>query len=417
MKVQLRIAEAQLRGRPRQSLVALISVAVGTAMLITTFSLTQGLSEDFVQKAVETSPHVEVLPRRPASLRQEALPRANELLQLRRHHVPEEKQVVRPISQILATAKSLPGVRLATPSVEAQALLAYGITKRAVLLTGVVPEEEAALTILDERVTTGSWQDFVRNPDGVVLGAQLARQLGTPLGAVLQAQGPGGGLVTLRVEALLRTGLASVDKFLALCHLDRAQRIAGLESSQATKVRLQLANPLEAAKLARFAEEQLGYVCLSWLDRAAAQIDSFNRQNLITRVLVFFTMLVAGFGVANLLIQMVAAKRRDIAILRAMGFSRGDITLISFFQGGLLGLLGTTMGWLVGAILIRIIRRIPVDFGEAALLRNESLRMAEHPWFYVVSLLLALTVCIVGAVGPARRAAALQPTEILRGER
>lgn len=417
MKAQLRIAEAQLRGRPRQSMVALISVAVGTAMLIATLSLTQGLSEDFLQKAVETSPHVEVLPRRPATLGKEAFPRAGELLQLRRHHVPEEKQVIRPIKQILAVARRLPGVFLASPSVEAQALLAYGTTKRAVLLTGVVPDEEAVLTVLDERVVEGSWQNFVGNPDGAVLGAQLARQLGAPLGAVLQARSPGGGLVTLRVEALVRTGLASVDKFLAVCHLDRAQRIAGLDSSQATKVRLQLANPLDARKLAPRAEEQLGYVCLSWLDRAAAQIDSFNRQNLITRVLVFFTMLVAGFGVANLLLQMMAAKRRDIAILRAMGFSRGDITLISFLQGGLLGLLGTSMGWVAGAILIRVIRRIPVDFGEAALLRNETLRMAEHPWFYLVSLLLALTVCIVAAVGPARRAAALQPTEILRGER
>ncbi|MGQ9836208.1 MAG: ABC transporter permease [Thermoanaerobaculaceae bacterium] len=417
MKAQLRIAEAQLRGRPRQSVVALTSVAVGAAMLITTLSLTEGLSEDFIQKAVETSPHVEVLPRRPAALQKEAFPRAGELLQLQRHHVPEEKEVVRPISKILAEARRLPGVRLATPSVEARALLAYGTTKRAVLLTGVVPEEEAELTVLDERVTEGSWQAFVSNPDGLALGVQLARQLGAPLGAVLQALGPGGGLVTLRVEALVRTGLASVDKFLAVAHLDRAQRIAGLDSSQATKVRLQLSNLLDAEKLARLAEEQLEYVCLSWLDRAAAQIDAFKRQNLITRVLVFFTMLVAGFGVANLLVQMTAAKRRDIAILRAMGFSRGDITLIYFLQGGLLGLLGTSMGWLAGATLIRVIGRIPVDFGEAALLRNETLRMAEHPWFYLVSLLLALIVCIVAAVGPARRAASLQPTEILRGER
>ena len=78
-------------------------------------------------------------------------------------------------------------------------------------------------------------------------------------------------------------------------------------------------------------------------------MDAFDRQNQITLVLVFFTVLVAAFGVANVLVQLVADKRRDIAILRALGFSRYDVRSIFLTQGSLLGLLGGAIGWVVGA--------------------------------------------------------------------
>ncbi len=413
----LAIAEAQLRRRPRQSAIALLSVAVGAAMLIVTLSLTTGLSEDFITKSVETSAHVEVLPLRPAHLQRIELRAGEAVYALRRHHVPDEKRTVRPLAGVLAQARALPGVRLVTPAVEAQAILSFGTVRRPVVLTGVIPEDEAALTVLDERVVSGSWQELVRSRDGVVLGGQLARSLGVEVGAQLQAESPDGGLLPLRVVALVESGLATVDRALALVPLDRAQALAGLPSDQASKVRLQLADARQAEGVARAAESRLGYVCRSWQQRAASQVEAFERQNLITRVLVLFTVLVAAFGVANVLVQLVADKRRDIAILRAAGFSRHDIGVIFLHQGVLLGLLGAALGWAAGALLIRVVARIPVDFGEAAVLRNEHLRMVEYPWFYLLALGISLIVCALAAVAPARRAAALAPTEILRGER
>lgn len=417
MTFHLKLAEAQLRGRPRQSLLAIVSVTVGTAMLIVTLSLTGGLSEDFIAKTIQSSAHLEVLPRRPAALQVETLALGREVVALERHHVPDEKQTVRPLARVLETVRVLPGVVLATPAVDAQAVLAYGTTRRPALLSGVVPREEAILTDLDERVIEGEWDALEKDRDGVILGAQLARNLGVSVGSPVNALGPEGAVVPLRVVALVQSGLSTVDRTLALVNLDRAQALAGLPSDQATKVRVKLTDPMAAPAIAPRLQELLGYECVAWQSRAAAQIDAFDRQNLITRVLVFFTTLVAAFGVANVLVQLVADKRRDIAILRALGFSRGDIAAIFLWQGVLLGFLGGALGWAFGALLIRIVGRIPVDFGEAALLRNETLRMAEHPQYYLVAMALALAVCTLAALQPARRAARLQPTEILRGER
>ena len=413
----LRIAEAQLRGRPRQSAIALLSVMVGSAMLIVTLSLTTGLAQDFVTKTTESAPHVEVLPRRPAGWRPESLRRPGEaVFELSQHHVPDEKRAVRGVAGVMAALRGIPGVRVAAPGVEAQVVLLYGTVRRAAALSGIVPSLEVGMTTLDEKIVAGSWGALVTTHDGVILGDQLARGLGVDVGAHLQAVGPDGGAVRLRVVGIASSGLARIDKTLALVNLQLAQALAGLATDQATTVRLALDDPLDAVAVAARAAARTGYVCRSWQERSAASVEAFERQNRITLVLVFFTTLVAAFGVANVLVQLVADKRRDIAILRAAGFSRHDLGVIFLHQGILLGVFGAIAGWVVGATLIRIVAAIPVDFGDNAQLRNQHLQMAEAPGFYLAALAVAVGVCAIAAVQPARRAASLEPTAILRGE-
>jgi lipoprotein-releasing system permease protein len=414
----VRIAEAQLRGRPRQAAIALASVAVGTAMLIVTLSLTTGLSDDFVAKTTESAPHVEVLPRRPQGWRPTALRGDGEAVYaLSRHHVPDEKRAVRGVAAVASALAALPGVRVVAPAVEAQVVLLYGTVRRPAALSGVVPSLESSVSTVAQKVVRGRWRDIEATRDGVVLGVSLARALGVEVGGHLQAMGASGGAVPLRVVALVDTGLSRIDKTLAMVNLPLAQALAGLSTDQATTVRLSLADPLAARDVARQAEARTEYVCRSWQERSAASVDAFERQNRITLVLVLFTTLVAAFGVANVLVQIVSDKRRDIAIMRAAGFSRHDIGVIFLHQGVLLGLLGGILGWVAGAALIRAVAAIPVDFGENAVMRNQHLQMAERASFYLVSLVVAIVTCALAAVQPARRAAALEPTAILRGER
>ncbi len=413
----LRIAEAQLRGRPRQALVALVSVAVGVAMLLVTLSLTTGLSRDFVAKTTASSPHVEVLPRRGSSRPDRLVVGEGELVALSRHHLPDEKRAVRAVAAVLEATRAVAGVRVATPAVEAQVVLAYGTVERPAALLGVEPSLEAGVTALDEQVVAGSWHALGRRPNGVLLGAALARDLGAEVGATLQAAGEGGGVTSLEVVGIVASGLSRIDRTLALVNLPLAQALAGLASDQATTIRIGLDDPARAPEVAAAVAARSGYLCRSWQERNAASVEAFDRQNRITLVLVLFTTLVAAFGVANVLVQIVSDKRRDIAIMRAAGFSRHDIGVIFLHQGALLGLMGAVGGWVVGALLIRVVASLPVDFGEAAVLRNEHLQMAEEPWFYLAALAVAVAVCAVAAVGPARRAASVEPTAILRGER
>lgn len=413
----LRIAEAQLRGRPRQAAIALVSVGVGSAMLIVTLSLTTGLSEDFIKKTTETSAHVEVLPRRQQGWKPEALARARELVDLSRHHIPDEKRAVRALAGVMRSLAAIRGVRVVAPAVDAQVVLSYGTIRRSAALQGVTPGLERAVSLIADRVIRGRWDDLETTADGVILGSGLARALGVDVGGHLQAQGSGGGALPLRVVAIAATGLSRIDKTLALVNLPLGQAIAQLSSDQATTVRLALDDPLRAPEVARIAEAATGYVARSWQERSSASVEAFERQNKITLVLVFFTTLVAAFGVANVLVQLVSDKRRDIAIMRAAGFGRHDIGVIFLHQGILLGLLGAVFGWAAGAILIRVVAALPVDFGESAAMHNEHLQMAEYPSFYLWALVVSVVICALAAVGPARRAAALEPTAILRGER
>jgi lipoprotein-releasing system permease protein len=387
-------------------------------MLIVTLAVMTGLSEDFVRKTTETSAHVEVLPRRPPDWRPEALRAPDEAVYaLSRHHLPDEKRAVRGVAGVLAALRAIPGVRVATPAVEAQVVLLFGTSRRPAALVGVVPDLETAVTVLDQRVVLGSWADLARTPDGVILGRDVARSLGVDLGAHLQAVSPEGGMSPLRVVGVVSSGLSRLDKTLALVNLPLAQALVGLSRDQATTVRVALDDPFEAPATARLAQARTGYVSRSWQEKSAAAVAAFERQNRITLVLVLFTTLVAAFGVANVLVQIVADKRRDVAILRAAGFSRRDLGLVFLCEGALLGLAGSLLGWVAGAALIRAVAAIPVDFGEQAALRNQHLPMAEYASFYLGAAAVAIVVCSLAALQPARRAARLDPTAILRGER
>ena len=197
----------------------------------------------------------------------------------------------------LAALRSLPSVRVATPAVEAQAVLVYGTVRRSAALAGVVPELERAVTSLDTKIVRGSWAALSRTPDGVILGSQVARALGVDVGSHLQAVGPDGGGLPLKVVGIVASGLSQVDKTLALVNLPLAQGLAGLSTDQATTVRLALTDPVEATRVAREAEQRTGYVCRSWQEKNAASVEAFKRQNMITLALVLFTTLVAAFGV------------------------------------------------------------------------------------------------------------------------
>ena len=294
----VRIAEAQLRGRPRQAAIALASVAVGSAMLIVTLSLTTGLSEDFVRKTTESAAHVEVLPRRPAGLAPRGAARARRggVRAVAPPRPGREAGGARAWPRVTSALAALPGVRVVTPAVDAQVVLLYGTVRRPAALAGVDPE-------LRDRALDGAAEGGPRAP-----GATSRRPpTASSSAARSRARSASRSAPTCRPwaapaapcrcgsSASWRSGLSRVDKTLAMVNLPLAQALAGLPTDQATTVRLALDDPLRAPDVARRAEARTGYVCRSWQERSAASVDAFERQNRITLVLVFFTD--AGGGV------------------------------------------------------------------------------------------------------------------------
>jgi lipoprotein-releasing system permease protein len=156
-----------------------------------------------------------------------------------------------------------------------------------------------------------------------------------------------------------------------------------------------------------------GYKTESWQESNANFLKIFKIQTIITYIITGALLIVAAFGVLNILIMAVLERVNDIAILKSFGLSRGDITWIYVFQGLVIGLIGSVLGLGLGKITVELMRRLPITV--EGLVKSEGLLMSESVSQYVTAFIAAMVVVLIAAVYPARRAAKYDPVEVIRG--
>ena len=168
-----------------------------------------------------------------------------------------------------------------------------------------------------------------------------------------------------------------------------------------------------AEAYAKQIESIVAYKTESWQESNANFLKIFKIQTIITGFITGALLVVAAFGVLNILIMAVLERVNDIAILKSFGLSRNDITLIYLLQGVAIGLIGSAIGLILGKLSVEILRKIPIQM--QGLVNVEGLLMSEHWEQYVTAFVSAMISVIIAAVYPARRAARYDPVEVIRG--
>jgi len=169
----------------------------------------------------------------------------------------------------------------------------------------------------------------------------------------------------------------------------------------------------KAEEIAKQIEDVAGYKTESWQEASANFLKIFKVQTVITYVITGALLIVAAFGVLNILIMAVLERVNDIAILQSFGLSRRDITFVYMFQGLVIGVIGALVGVVVGKLTVMGLASLPIKV--EGLVKSEGLLMAESLGLYVEAFVAALIIVIFAAMYPARRAAKYDPVEVIRG--
>lgn len=385
---------------------------MGVGAYIAISAMMLGFQNDFISRIVDVSPHVTMLDEfrdPPAQPVRRAHPEAAvEIAGLR---PKQELRGIRNPGARLAAVQAIPGVE-AAPSLRGQAILRYGSTDISATLTGIEPELERHVGKLEEDLTAGTLSALKTTANGIILGVGLARKLGVGMNDTLSVVSSTGAVLRMKVAGLLRTGITSIDSFQAYALLKKVQVLEG-RPNVVNRINIRLADATRADQVARQVERLHDYRTESWEEANEEVLGLFVVQRAIMFSVISAILIVAGFGIFNIISTVIHEKARDIAILKSMGFQERDLRRIFIVEGVVLGAAGAVLGWGLGFLMIEALAQVRFEMDLIATTQGFVLeRWIGH---YAISGAMALATAIVAAYLPARAAADLDPVIILRG--
>jgi lipoprotein-releasing system permease protein len=276
---------------------------------------------------------------------------------------------------------------------------------------GVEWDNHLAVSDLEEQIVLGDLATFRETPSGVLIGSALAERLRVKPGNSLLLIFAGQS-TRYRVAAVYETGVREIDRSRIFVHLSEARMLLKRPYG-ATFLQLGLANPDRAPEIARQIEMVASHRATSWQEREKMYLGLFKFFRITAAIMVSTIIIVSGLGMFNTLAMIVMEKTKDIAILRSMGFTRGDIASVFMLQGALVLFAGVLGGWLFGALSTAVVGSVPVSV--RGIFSTDRIVVAWSTEHYVGAALAATLVVFVASWLPARRAARLEPAAIIRG--
>ncbi len=388
-----------------QSVLIVVGVSVGVAVMVFLSALIDGLQTSLVRQTLGTQAHIVV--RAPDEVaRPMRAPDDDEALIAAR--VERTAQRVRSINgwqRALRTIAAMPEVTDASPTVSGPAVALRGNASKAVVLYGVVPDLFARIYPIRERMILGRFE-----PAGAtcVIGRELASDLGVTLGDKLRLASVGGVSDVYSIGGVFDLGNREVNRRWVLVSTRGAQTLLDLAGG-VSSIDLRVREVFSAEEVAADVTARTGLVAESWMQTNAQLLVALRSQASSSWMIQFFVILAVSMGIASVLVVSVVQKGKEIGILRAMGVTRSSVLRVFLIQGALVGVLGSALGTTLGAGL-------GLFFG--ALVRNAD----GTPMFPIAvglslvgrSAVIALVTGVCAAALPARSASRLDPAVAIR---
>lgn len=290
-------------------------------------------------------------------------------------------------------------------------IVSNNFRSRSGTLYGVDIDRHTAVSDLENQIVFGDMESIRTKPNGILIGSAFARWIQAKIGDSL--------LVTARdvnrrftVAGIFETGVSDIDRERIYMHLSEARSVLQRPHG-ASFLQVNLENPLRAREEAERMMNTVYYHVASWQERERSWLDAFMVLRVSTALTVSTIILLSGLGMFNTLAMLVMEKTREIAILRSMGYTRKDISSIFLWQGALVLLAGTVSGWALAVFVTLGVSQLP--FRVTGIFTTDSFVVHWSIWHYVLATLTAVVVVMAASFLPARRAAKLEPGEVIRG--
>lgn len=419
LQVNLQIVKKHLFARKRQTVVAMLGVTFGISMFILLISFMKGMNGFFEDMMLSVTPDIHIY----NDFRTDySASVASQYFQYQPNnwiivHHPKPTQIktnLKNVAAIVEDLKKREDVLAVSPLVSSQILFNYGPTQLAAGIEGVDITEEARIFQLQSKMKTGAPEDLLSTGNGMIMGYKLAQKLNLVTGDLVTATAPSGIQMRFRVVGTFQFGISTVDEFRAYTTISSMQQLLGKSPDYITDIRLKLKDMKEAPALSPHIARKYGYKAEDWETVNASLAAGNFIRDVFTSVLTFTMLLVAGFGIYNIMNMVITGKMKDIAILKAQGFSRRDILQIFLYQSLIIGIMGATAGIVLGFGMSYGLSRVPWPEDEFIIITHFP--VAFEIKYYVLGAVYGVATTALAGLMPALKASKIDPVAILRGQ-
>jgi lipoprotein-releasing system permease protein len=414
MSYELFIGLRYLKAKRKQTFVSLITfisiagVMVGVTALIVVIAVMNGFKEDLRDKILGVTSHV-VISRFDGNISK----------------YQEVREKVEEVS----------GVNAATPFIYTQVMISSRKAISGAVLRGIEPKTASKVINLPKNLRAGSLEELeaekkpegMRSTPGIILGNELARNIGASRGEPVTVISPLGRLTplgrvprsqTFRVAGIFDSGMYEYDSTIAYVSLWAAQRFLGI-GDRVTGIEVRVDDIYEADRVAKAIGKALdGYPYWSrdWMRMNKNLFSALKLEKIVMFIILTLIILVAAFNIVGTLIMVVIEKTRDIAILKSMGATRSSIMKIFMIEGAVIGLVGTLLGLLGGYTLCKLLATYKFIELPSDVYYISTLPVQVNPLDVALIALAAIVITLAASVYPAWQASRFDPAEAIRYE-
>ena len=387
-----------------QTLLIVFGVALGGGVIIFMSALLAGLQANIIRRTLNFQAPIQIL-----APDQVARPLRQDQAAAVASQIQPRSQQLRSIDQwqkVRADVTRLPDVIGVTPVVTGPGFAQRGDATKSVSIIGIEPESYFDVIALPEKIVAGRYDV---GPIDVVIGTELAKDLGTVVGDKLALATAGGTVSTLTVIGIFDFGNKGVNERNAYIALRTAQNLLDLAGGT-TSIEIKVRDPFAAERIAQTIRDRGDLHVDSWISTNAQFFSAMAAQILANTLIRIFVGITVALGIASVLVVSVVQKSKEIGILRAMGSARAQVLRVFLIQGGFMGLTGALMGSLLAWSFLLLWRGVATNPDGTPLFV-----VLIEPSLFAIACAAATLVGILAAVVPARRAARLDPAVAIRG--
>jgi lipoprotein-releasing system permease protein len=412
ISVNTEIALTYLTARKKQTAVAALGVMFGISMFIFMQSLMKGTNDYFEKMSFTNMPHIRLYSENKVAdnhLLRNFLTDPSEKILVNPKQLHQSQGLTNPYG-LVARIRRNKLVSFITPQVTGNVIYTSGSVELPGNIAGVDIEEENKMFDVQSNMVAGNLHDLNRVHNSILIGKGIAEKLSLHVGDNITVRSGNGNLVVMRVIGIFSTTVKALDETKSYANIAQVQSLIGKDRSYVTEIKINLVDYNKASEVAREIETITGYKAEDWIKANEQLKAAFKIRAVILNSVIGVILLVAGFGIYNILNMTIYEKIKEIAILKAQGFSGRAVTSIFLQQAIYIGILGGVIGLLLGFSLTYMVSRIYIGAGTL-----KYLPMSFYIPHYLEALLFGVLTTVAAGFFPANKAAKVDPVTIIRG--